>query len=264
MPKKATRKNTMIKVMRRGAILNIGLDRPAKHNAVNDALLAELEAVFDNLPNAAKSILLHSTSKNFSAGLDLSTHLDRSPIEVFDHSRRWHSLVEKMRHCGLPVIAAMSGAVIGGGLELAMAAHVRVADETTFYRMPEGRHGIFTGGGASVRVAKVIGADRLTEIMLTGRTLSASEGHHWGLSHYLADSALAKATELAKSVIENAPISNRMIIDGLDHISEMGSQDGLFTESLAVALTQTNRDATTRMRKFLDDKKKPRRRSKTK
>lgn len=242
----------------------VGLDRPTKHNAINDTLLSELENLFDQPPKSAQAILLHSTSKNFSAGLDLSTIIDRSPGEIFEHSRWWHDVIGKMRHCGLPVIAAMRGAVIGGGLELVMAAHVRVADKTTFYRMPEGQHGIFTGGGASVRISKIIGADRLTEIMLTGRTVDAAQGQQLGLSHYLADDAMDKAMDLAKAITKNAALSNRMIIDGLARIAGMGEQDGLFAESLAVALTQTNSEAQKRMGKFLGGKQSTRKRSSTK
>jgi enoyl-CoA hydratase/carnithine racemase len=121
--------------------------------------------------------------------------------------------------------------------------------------MPEGRHGIFTGGGGSVRISRVIGADRLTEIMLTGRTVDADEGVSIGLSHHIADDALEAAVKLANSVTENADMSNRMIIEGLDRISNMSAEEGLFTESLAVALTQVSGDMNTRVKKYVGGRK---------
>ena len=81
-----------------------------------------------------------------------------------------------MQFGGVPVVAALAGAVMGGGLEIAACCHVRVAEEGTMFRMPEGQRGIFVGGGGTVRIGAIIGADRLTEMMLTGRTYSAEEG----------------------------------------------------------------------------------------
>lgn len=253
-----------IAVTRRGAVALVGLDRPRKHNAIDGAMLGALVKFFNTPPKGVAAVVLHSTSKNFSAGLDLSDIAGRDAIEVFDHSRGWHAAIDAMRHNGLPIVAALSGAVIGGGVELAMAAHVRVADRTATYRMPEGRHGIFTGGGASVRVARAIGIDRLTEMMLTGRVVDAEEGLIMGLSHILADDALATAVALAETITENASTSNRMIVQGLDHIAEMGHADGLFTESLIVALTQTTPEAKARVAGFLGKSKKSRNRSKAK
>src|SRR6202020_3651428 len=97
-----------------------------------------------------------------------------------------------------PVVTAMQGALIGGALEVATATHVRVADATAFYQLPEGRRGFYVGGGASVRVAKIIGSGRMVEMMLTGRRLDAEAGERLGLSHSLVEpgKALDKGMEL--------------------------------------------------------------------
>jgi enoyl-CoA hydratase/carnithine racemase len=126
------------------------------------------------------------------------------------HSRNWHAVMGLIQFGGVPVIASMNGAVMGGGLEIASACHVRVAEEGTLFRMPEGQRGIFVGGGATVRVGAIIGADRLTEMMLTGRTYSAEEGYRLGLAHYLepAGEGLAKAVELALQVAQNSSAVN--------------------------------------------------------
>ena len=137
------------------------------------------------------------------------------------------------------MVTAMQGGVIGGGLEIATATHVRVAEPSTFYQLPEGSRGIFVGGGATVRVARVIGADRMTEMLLTGRRYSAEEGQHLGLSHYLVEAGQSgrKAQELAKKISGNAPISNYLTIQCIPRISDMSAADGLFTETLAAILS---------------------------
>jgi enoyl-CoA hydratase/carnithine racemase len=148
----------------------------------------------------------------------------------------------------------MHGAVIGGGLELALTTHVRLADASAFYALPEGRLGIFVGGGGSVRIARVLGADRMREMMLTGRRLTAAEGQQLGLSHELVEpEALeARALELAAQIAENAPLNNQVILAALPRIADMSSSDGLWAESLAAALTHATEDAGEGMRAFLE------------
>ena len=145
--------------------------------------------------------------------------------------------------------------MIGGGLELASATHIRIADKTAFYQLPEGRRGIFVGGGASVRIGRILGADRMIEMMLTGRKYDAEEGLRLGFSHYVCDSeddAKEKAAELATTVAENAQLSNYVMIQALARIEDMSKADGLFTESLCAALTQTSEDAQEGLRAFLE------------
>jgi enoyl-CoA hydratase/carnithine racemase len=148
----------------------------------------------------------------------------------------------------------MQGAVMGGGLELATTAHVRVAEPSTMYQLPEGRRGIYVGGGASVRVARIIGPGRMTEIMLTGRRLDADEGQQMGLSHYLVETgeAFDKAMELAETISGNAPLANKMMLNTIQRVDRMGESEGYFVESLASALTQASEDAQEGMRAFLE------------
>ncbi len=242
----------LVQQEQRGDIAVLRLNRPEKHNAVNDAMLAELEAFFRAPPDGTRAVVLTSSGKNFSSGLDLSELAVRTPVEVARHSQWWHGVTETMQHCGLPVISVLTGAVIGGGLELAAATHIRVSGETTYYQMPEGQRGIFTGGGAAVRIGRIIGYGRLTEMMLTGRKYGAEEGLGLGLAHYLVADPMAKALEIAEIVARNSPLSNRLIITGLDRIADMPAQAGLFTESIAAALTLTTEDAAARVEEFLN------------
>lgn len=235
----------------------LSLNRPEKKNAINDHLCLELEDVFRNLPPDLNVMLIAGNGPEFCSGLDLSEHTARTPFEVVEHSRMWHRVFGYIRNSGVPVVAALHGAVIGGGLELAVCAHVRVSDETTFYRLPEGRHGIFVGGGGSVTVAKVIGAGRMTEMMLTGRTLDAQEGERLGLAHYVVakGTALEKAQELARTIAGNSRYSNWAMATGLARIDNMASDDGLYTESLITGITQSSGEVKDRIDSFLNRKK---------
>jgi enoyl-CoA hydratase/carnithine racemase len=238
-------------------IAHIRLNRPAKHNAINDALLLELEALFSPLDESVRVVLLTGEGDNFCAGLDLAEHQAREPFEVVRHSQMWHRVFGKMTNAGIPIVGVLKGAVIGGGLELAATAHVRVAEDSAFFRLPEGRHGIFVGGGASVRVAGVIGSGRMTEMMLTGRTLSADEGERLGLAHYRVGpgEGEAKARELAESIAQNSALSNWAMVSAMSRIDSMSMDDGLFTESLVAGMTQTNPEVQARIGQFLNRKK---------
>jgi enoyl-CoA hydratase/carnithine racemase len=241
-------------IERRGAVVIVRLDRPAKRNAVSDELLRSLETFFRQPPDDARAVVLCGAGDHFCAGLDLSEHRDRDAFQVMEHSRWWHAVFERIQYGRVPVVAAMQGGVIGGGLELAAATHVRVAERSCFYALPEGQRGIFVGGGATVRVARLIGAGRMVEMMLTGHVYDAEEGQRLGLSHYLVGDgeALPKAIELAERIAGNAQTSNYAVLHAIGRIAEMGPAEGLFTESLMAALVQTGPEARDRLQAFLD------------
>jgi (methylthio)acryloyl-CoA hydratase len=251
--------DAVLEVRREGPLAYLTLNRPAKRNAVNDALIEALRRFFSDVPDGVRAVVLSGNGGHFCSGLDLSEQVERAPHEVMRHSRNWHAVMGLIQFGGVPVIASMNGAVMGGGLEIASACHVRVAEEGTLFRMPEGQRGIFVGGGATVRVGAIIGADRLTEMMLTGRTYSAEEGYRLGLAHYLAPAGegLAKAVDLALQVAQNSSAVNYLIIQSIARISNMSAEDGLYAESLAAALSQTGPDAEEGLKAFLE-KRKPR------
>jgi enoyl-CoA hydratase/carnithine racemase len=169
------------------------------------------------------------------------------------HSRLWHRIFETIQFGRVPVIAVLKGAVIGGGLELACAAHLRVADSTAFYALPEGQRGIFVGGGGSVRIPRLIGVSRMTDMMLTGRAYDAAAGQAMGISHYLVEpgQGLDKALELARKVCANAPMTNFAVLHALPRIAESDPATGYLTESLMAAIAQGDEEAKRRIRDFL-------------
>jgi enoyl-CoA hydratase/carnithine racemase len=148
----------------------------------------------------------------------------------------------------------LKGAVIGGGLELAAAAHIRVAESSTFYALPEGQRGIFVGGGASVRLPRLIGVARMRDMMMTGRTYRAEEGVVLGFSQYLEEpgAGLAKAVELARKAAGNAPLTNFALIHALPRIAESDPASGYVTEALMAAVAQGDAEAKRRLADFLE------------
>jgi len=244
----------VLKIETRGAIAILTMNRPEKRNAMSDALLQAIDGFFRAPPAGVKAVVLTGSGAHFCSGLDLSEHVARDAEGTMRHSRAWHEVMDRVQFGGLPVVSAMSGAVIGGGLELATATHVRIAEPSVIFQLPEGRRGIFVGGGASVRVGRILGADRMIEMMLTGRRYSAEEGLALGLTHYAVGEgeALDMALDLAGRIASNAPLSNYIMIQALARIEDMSKADGLFTESLCAALTQTSPDAVEGLAAFLE------------
>ena len=239
-----------------GAVAVVRLSRPAKRNALNDGLIEALRDVFQNLPSAASAAVIYGEGSHFCAGLDLSELKERDAGEGIHHSRSWHVALNAVEQGRVPVVAALHGAVVGGGLELAAASHIRVADETTFYALPEGTRGIFVGGGGSVRIPKLIGAARMTDMMLTGRVYNAQDGERIGLAQYLVPTgtALAKAIELATRIATNAPLTNYALMHALPRIAEQPADHGFFTEALIASIAQSAPEAKARVRAFLEGK----------
>ena len=237
-----------------GAVAHIRLNRPAKRNAINDTLIAQLHSAFISLPAEVKAVVLSGAGEHFCAGLDLSELTERSVAEGIVHSRSWHAAMDAIQFGRVPVVAVLHGAVVGGGLELASSCHIRVAEQSTYYGLPEGQRGIFVGGGGSARVPRLAGVATMTDMMLTGRVLDAQEGERRGLSQYVvADgTGFAKGCELAARIAGNAPLSNFSVVQALPRIADLSQSDGLFVESLMSSIAQGDEAAKERVRAFLE------------
>ncbi|MFT6676468.1 MAG: enoyl-CoA hydratase/carnithine racemase [Sulfitobacter sp.] len=242
------------KVDIQGDIAILSFDRPDKRNAMNDALVAELDAFFSAPPDGVNVVILRGEGGHFCSGLDLAEHEQRPPVEGVYHSRNWHRVSDLIEYGGLPVISVLTGAVIGGGLEIATSTHVRIAEPSVRFQLPEGRRGIFVGGGATVRVSRIMGADRMREMMLTGRNYGAQEGLDFGLCHYSVGEGegMQLAMTLARQIADNAPFSNYLMIQTITRVGDMSRADGMFTESLAAAMSQTSDGAKEGLRAFLE------------
>lgn len=233
----------------------VTLNRPEKRNALNAETIEELVVLFSGAMGAgARAIVLAGAGRHFCAGLDLVEHhkADRSPAEFWQLCLRWHEAFTKMEYGGVPVIAALKGAVVGGGLELASAAHIRVADASTYFALPEGQRGLFTGGGATIRVTNLIGKARMVDMMLTGRVYQGQEAINLGLAQYLVEDSLAHAISLARRCAENLPLTNFAICSAVSHLQNMSALDAAYAEACVAGVVNTQPEARARLQAFAD------------
>jgi len=253
--------DTLITYALEGNIAFIGLNRPDKRNAINDPLIDALRVAVLRAHDEADVAVLHGHGTNFCAGLDLSEALARATGQIKPPRKRrrhnWHEVFDLIARGPIPFVAALHGAVVGGGLELAMAAHVRVSDETALFGLPEGQRGIFVGGRGTVRIQRVVGTTVMMDLMLTGRLLTPAEALQEHVVRYVvpAGDALAKASELATRISKNSVETNWMIINVLPRVNDLSHDDGLFMEQLNSARARPP-EAEARLREFVDGKAK--------
>ena len=232
----------------------VKLDRPEKRNALDVATIEELVTFFSTAhQNDVKAVVLAGKGDHFCAGLDLVEHWkeDRSPDEFMHVCLRWHEAFNKMEYGGVPIIAALNGAVVGGGLELASAAHIRVIDKSTYFALPEGQRGIFTGGGATIRVSDMIGKYRMIDMILTGRVYQGKEAVDLGLAQYMAEgSSFDMAVELADKIAANLQLTNYAICSAISHLNNMSGMDAAYAEAVVAGVVNTQPAARERLEAF--------------
>lgn len=226
-----------------GEIALIGINRPDKRNALSDAVANQVIKASLRAGEEAKAGVIFGHGEHFCAGLDLVAAGERSRAGVSDDHKRsrheGHQGFDAIARGRIPFVAALNGAVIGYGIELAAAAQIRVADRTAYFGLPEAMRGIFVGGGGSVRIQRLIGYARMADMMLTRRIWSAEEALANNLCQYVVEpgDSLSKARELARTIAENVALSNWTICNVLPRMMEMGSDDGFMLEQLAAHYT---------------------------
>ncbi|MCT4556451.1 MAG: methylthioacryloyl-CoA hydratase [Pelagimonas sp.] len=239
---------------RDNGVVVVTLNRPEKRNALDVLTVEELVRFFSGAHQAkVGAVVLAGAGDHFCAGLDLVEHwkADRSPADFMHVCLRWHEAFNKMEYGGVPIIAALKGAVVGGGLELASAAHVRVMDNTTYFALPEGQRGIFTGGGATIRVSDMIGKYRMIDMILTGRVYQGQEAADLGLAQYLVEGAsMDRALELADKVAQNLPLTNFAICSAISHMNNMSGLDAAYAEAMVGGIVNTQPAARARLEAF--------------
>jgi len=246
-----------------GPVALIGLNRPEKRNALSLELVESLATAVIRAASEASAGVIYGHGQAFSAGLDLAqlakriSNKDAAP-PIRRERNLWHYVFDLMDRGTIPFVAALHGATIGGGLELAASVHIRVADSTAFFALPEGQRGIFLGGGGTVRIQKLIGYHTMADMMLTGRTISAAEAKDLQLVQYLTEpgKALEKAKSIAHRIAENTQQTNWQITNVLPRIGELSHDDGLFMEHLATAMEKPA-ETLGRLRDFLEKRAKP-------
>jgi len=242
-----------VTLSQRGQVTLVRLSRPEKCNAIDHKMVEAIRSAFDRLPKETCAVVLHGEGEHFCAGADMGELTRHSGLDLVRFSRCLYEVLDRIEYGAAPVVAALHGGVIGGGLELAAAAHIRVAERNTYYALPEGIRGIFVGGGGAVRIPRLIGTSRMVDMMLTGRTYRA-EQDTLGFSQYVVENGngLAAAVKLAEKIAKNTATTNFAVVQALPRIARADTEAGFLMESLMAAIALGDGEAKTRLRDFLD------------
>ncbi|MCE2466767.1 MAG: enoyl-CoA hydratase/isomerase family protein [Caldilineaceae bacterium] len=230
-----------------GHVAEITLDRPDKLHALNvDMLNAMAEHVQDiDRDHEIRVLVITSTGdRSFCCGADIIEWSAMSPVEMW---RTWiktgSSLMNSIRALAIPVITSMHGLALGGGLELALAADIRIASTSTRVGMPEAKLGIIPGWGGTQVLKQVIGPSRTKQLIFTGEIISAAKAESWGLINEVVEpeEIEQRTASMAEAIASNAPIAvqaTKALVD-----AESSRHDGPHLEGIAGALTQFTEDA---------------------
>ena len=241
-------------------IARITINRPDKLNALNGTVIAELgDAVTRIETDAAIGavILTGAGPKAFVAGADISELAGQTPLDGKARSILGQQVFRRLERCGKPVIAAVNGFALGGGCELAMACHVRLAAEHAKFGQPEVKLGIGPGYGGTVRLPRLVGKGRALELLLTGGMIDAAEAHRIGLVNRVvpADRLLAEAEALARAILENGPLALRACLEAVDAGLDTSLDQALLLEANHFGLLSASSDMKEGTKAFLEKRK---------
>jgi enoyl-CoA hydratase len=241
-------------------IARVTVDRPDKLNALNSAVIAELgDAVTRIETDAAVRgvILTGSGQKAFVAGADIAELTAQTPMEGKARSAAGQQVFRRLERCGKPVIAAINGFALGGGCELAMACHIRIAAEHARFGQPEVKLGIGPGYGGTARLPRLVGKGRALELLLTGGMIDAAEAYRIGLVNRVvpADRLMAEAEALLRTILENGLLAVRACLEAVDAGLETSLDQALLLESNHFGLLSATQDMREGTQAFLEQRK---------
>ena len=241
-------------------IARITVNRPDKLNALNDAVIAELGAAIDEVgrDSAIKGAILTGTgTKAFVAGADIAELAQQGPFDGKARALVGQGVFRRIERSGKPVIAAVNGFALGGGCELAMACHVRIAAESAKFGQPEAKLGIAPGYGGTVRLPRLVGKGRALELLLTGGMIDAAEAYRIGLVNRVVpgDQLLAESEKMLRTMLENGPLALRVCIEAVDSALETTLDEGLLLEANYFGLLASTADMREGMAAFLGKRK---------
>ncbi len=238
-------------------IARVTVNRPDKLNALNATVIRELGAVADRLRDDAgvrAVILTGAGPKAFVAGADIAELAEQGPFDGKGRALEGQAVFRKFEDLPKPVIAAVNGFALGGGCELAMACHLRLASEGAKFGQPEVKLGLGPGYGGTVRLPRLVGKGRALELLLTGAMIDAQEAWRIGLVNRVvpADRLLAEAEALARSIMAQGPLAVRLVIEAVNAGFEMNLPDALLLEANHFGLLSATADMREGTRAFLE------------
>jgi enoyl-CoA hydratase len=242
---------------RRGSLAIIRLNRPTKLNALSREMVVGLTDTFEQLEKQTDVlvvILTGSGERAFCAGTDISELATLDEEAALETSKRGQDVCERIERFQVPVIAAINGVAAGGGLELALACHIRIASNNAQFSLPEAKLGVIPGYGGTQRLAREIGKARALEMMLTNKTISADEARQIGLVNRVVEPAalLSEAESLATEIARMAPLAVRACLEAVTRGLELPLEDGLALEAKLFASLFATQDMREGTRAFLE------------
>ncbi len=243
-------------------IVTITLNRPEVHNAMNERMRQELTRCFGDLATSDEArvvVVTGAGARAFSAGADIREFVEPQVPVRFRESRKRVDFRQAMDRCPQPIIGAIRGYALGGGLELALACDIRIAGEDAQLGLTEVNLAIIPGGGGTQRLPRLVGRGRALEMILTGARIDAREAWRIGLVERVVPAAdvLAAARELARALTEKAPVALRYAKEAVVKGLELPLADGLRLENDLATLLRTTEDRVEGAKAFLE-KRKPR------
>jgi len=237
-------------------VATLTINRPDKLNALNDATIAELGHAIDQIrvDDAIGGVILTGAGRAFVAGADISELSSQSPVLAKARSRAGQDVFRRFETCPKPVIAAVNGFALGGGCELAMSCHIRIASDAAKFGQPESKLGILPGYGGSQRLARLVGKGRAMQLLMTGEMIDAAEAYRIGLANKVVPAAelLAEANNMMKAILANGPLAIALCIEAIDRGLEMSLDEGLILEANHFGLLAATDDMREGTRAFLE------------
>ncbi len=242
---------------KRDGVAFITINRPKVLNALNRRTLEELDDCirdFHTDDSLRAAVLTGAGETSFVAGADINELAVLSPVNGRDYGLFGQSVLDRIERGGKPVIAAINGFALGGGCELAMACHLRLASENAKLGQPEVKLGLIPGYGGTQRLSRLVGKGRALQHVLIGDPISAEEAHRIGLVNAVVPAAelLATAEAWAKKIAANAPLAIRFAIEAVNHGLEMTLPEGLYLEATLFSLCATTEDMKEGTKAFLE------------
>ncbi len=238
----------------------VTVDRPEKLNALNAGVLDELETAFRGIRDdreAWAAVLTGAGPKAFIAGADIAelAVMDRASAEVVSARGQW--VMGVIEECGKPVVAAVNGYAFGGGLELALACHLRVFAKTAKVGLPEVGLGLIPGYGGTQRLPRIVGRGRALEMILTGDPVDAETAHRWGLANRLAEpgAVVEDARKLAATILGKGPVAVRLALEAVLRGEAAGAAEGMKTEQALFGLAASTEDMKEGTAAFLEKRR---------
>jgi enoyl-CoA hydratase len=241
-------------------IASITVNRPDKLNALNATVIGELSDAVGHIEAdaAVRGVILTGAGpKAFAAGADIAELAEQGPMEAKVRSLAGQRAMRRLERCGKPVIAAVNGFALGGGCELAMACHIRIASEAAKFGQPEVKLGLGPGYGGTVRLPRLVGKGRALELLLTGAIIDAQEAYRIGLVNRVVppDRLLAESEQLLRSILEQAPLALRLVLEAVETGLDLTVDEALLLEANHFGLLSSTADMREGTAAFLAKRK---------